>query len=281
MIKINKIHLEFESRNKVIPNLSSVSLSHYSPVEMSEFESAFLCGLIRKYEPKKILEVGVAAGGSTAIILQCLEDIGNKYEMHSVDVSEKYYRTRDKQTGFLADSIRKNLNSGTHKFYFGKILPLVIDDIGRDIDFVILDTVHSLPGEILDFLVVLPYLKDNAIVCLHDVVYHQSKLKNAFGHATGLLFSAVTADKMLNFLPDEEDQYKSRYANIAAFQINSQTMKNIYNVFLSLTLRWAYLPPQEHFNAYAEFIVKNYSQDLNSIFIESAIMNIYSINNRS
>ena len=248
---------------------------------MSEFESAFLCGLLKKYEPQKILEVGVAAGGTTSIILQCLEDIRHQYEMKSVDVSEKYYRTQDKPSGFLSENIRNNLNFGDHKFKLGKVLPAVIDDIGGDIDFAILDTTHSLPGEVLDFLTVLPYLKDNAVVCLHDVSYHQVKPQSAFGYATDILFASVTADKMLNFLPKETESYNSRYANIAAFQINYQTMKNIYNVFLALTLRWAYLPSQEQFTEYANFLQKNYSQDLYSIFAESAKMNIYNLVNRT
>lgn len=31
--------------------------------EMTDFELSFLCGLIRKKKPQKILELGVAAGG--------------------------------------------------------------------------------------------------------------------------------------------------------------------------------------------------------------------------
>ena len=246
---------------------------------MSEFESAFLCGLIKKYEPKKFLEVGVAAGGSTAIILNCLENIGQEYKMYSVDASEKYYRMPEKTSGFLAEDTIQNLKIGKHKLYLGKILPQLIDDIGGEIDFVILDTRHILPGEVLDFLTVLPYLKDNAVICLHDVSIHQTK-NNYLAYATGALFSTVVADKMLNFLPNENSNYNSRYANIAAFQINSQTMKNIYNVFLALTLRWAYTPSPEHLTAYATFIMKNYSQDLYSIFAETAKMNIYNLTNR-
>lgn len=34
------------------------------------------------------------------------------------------------------------------------------------VGFVILDTVHILPGEVLDFLTILPHLKDNAIVLI-------------------------------------------------------------------------------------------------------------------
>lgn len=280
MIKINKTPLDFEPRNNIIPTLPASS-PLFEQVEMSEFESAFLCGLIKKYEPKKILEVGIAEGGTTAIILNCLESIGQEYKMYSVDVSEKCYRMPEKKSGFLAEDTIKNLKVGKHKLYLGKILPQLIDDIGGEIDFVILDTVHSLPGEILDFLVALPYLTENAVACLHDVSLNQRNNQFILAHATGILFSSVVADKMLNFLPNDDEKYHSRYSNIAAFQINSQTMKNIYNVFLALTLRWVYLPTQEQFNAYSEFILKNYSQDLHSIFIEAAKMNIYNLTNRS
>ena len=50
------------------------------------------------------------------------------------------------------------------------INPDVIDEIGSDIDFLILDTLHIVPGEILDFLVCLPYLTKDAIVVLHDAI---------------------------------------------------------------------------------------------------------------
>ena len=38
-----------------------------------------------------------------------------------------------------------------------------------DIDFIIIDTVHFMPGEFLTFLTALPQLKDGCIVVLHDI----------------------------------------------------------------------------------------------------------------
>lgn len=245
--------------------------------EMSEFESAFLCGLIKKFKPKKILEIGVSAGGTTPIILQCLEDNGQKYEMYSIDVSEKFYRDTNQESGFIAKYAKNNVfvgeNAlhGEHKFLLGTTLPLVIDEIGDEIDFVVLDTMHSLPGEVLDFLVVLPYLKSDAVICMHDVSYCQT-FHAAFGHATGVLFSAVSADKFLNFILDNTLQL--RYPNIAAFQINSDTMKNIANVFLTLILRWMYLPEQKDFTGYAEKLMSAYPAENFTIFQEAARMNI-------
>lgn len=40
-----------------------------------------------------------------------------------------------------------------HQFLLGKAIPFVLERIGKDIDFLILDTAHCLPGELLDFIV--------------------------------------------------------------------------------------------------------------------------------
>ena len=239
---------------------------------MSEFDSAFLCGLLRKYHPQKIVEVGVSAGGTTAIMLQCLEDIGQQYSMKSIEISNKFYLDPSKDAGFLAEPIKKSLKIGEHQFYFGTTLPFVIDEIGNNIDFVILDTMHTLPGELLDFLTILPYLKDNAVVVLHDVSLNQRHGSQFFNlHATTLLFSTVTANKILNLILNNNIQFQ--YPNIAAFQINSDTMKYIENVFLALILRWIYFPSVKDLKGYAEIISRHYPQKLFLIFQEALRMN--------
>ncbi len=165
---------------------------------------------------------------------------------------------------------------GNHKLHLGKYLPQVIDGIGGEIDFVILDTVHTMPGEGLDFLAMLPYLKMGAVVVLHDVTYNQLKPQNFNGHATTALFSAVTANKFLNFIPDDG---RSRYVypNIAAFQINEQTVMNIENVFLTMILRWTYLPSQGEINLYRTHYQRYYPPELCAIFNEAVKMNLYNL----
>ena len=284
MIKLNEIALDYEPRKKFLPRLPEyVSPQGYGEPEMSEFESAFLCGLLKQFRPKKILEVGVAGGATTAIILQALEDIGEPYEMHSVDAAEKFYRDKTKSTGFMAMFAKENnllytppqstLN-GEHKFHLGKYLPQVIDEIGGDIDFVILDTVHSLPGEILDFPVMLPYLKDGAIVVLHDLTYNYGvKPMHMLGYATPTLFAAVTAaDKYLNDRKGSTDVFFT-YPNIGAFKINEQTREHIDDLFLSLLITWAYVPDANQVKIYREFYEKHYPAELIKIFNEAVKLN--------
>lgn len=243
---------------KKIPNIPNEP-------EMSEFDSSFLCGLIRKRLPKKIVEVGVAAGGTTAIILQCLALLNRNEncEVYSVDLCEMFYRGKGERTGFLAEELKKNLvgTSFKHKFLLGKYLPKFINDIGNDIDFLILDTIHALPGEILDFLAILPYLAPNACVILHDIANnHYGRFPDAF--ATQVLFDSITAEKCLVL----EHNGKIEYPNIGAFFINDNTKTNIIDCFNALSITWNYCIEKDVFDIYRQLYEKHYGDEHIKIF---------------
>lgn len=83
------MELMWEPRKEALGKITRVA----NEPKMSEFESAFVCGIIKEIRPRKILEVGVAAGGTTSIILQCLADLNmGDCEFYSADLNEKYYR---------------------------------------------------------------------------------------------------------------------------------------------------------------------------------------------
>ena len=44
-------------------------------IEMSLDEAKFLNGIVRKYKPKKIVEIGVSLGGTSALILNAIKDL--------------------------------------------------------------------------------------------------------------------------------------------------------------------------------------------------------------
>ncbi len=239
--------------------------------EMSEFDSAFLCGLIEKYRPQKVLEVGVAAGGTTAIILQKLAKCGLSASMFSCDLNELFYQNikingKEVETGFLAQSFIEKSNV-KHVFYRGNYLPAYLDSIGKNIDFVVLDTVHFLPGEILDFLAVLPYLSKNAIVVLHDIRFNLNNARSSDGMATNALFASVVADKILNFGYEKSDV--SKCPNIGAFIVNEDTRKYILNVFQSLYLPWYYEIDNNQRNIYLGIYKRHYEKELVDVFTDA------------
>lgn len=261
---IRKIQLFYEPL-EIKKSLSS------SGAEMSEWQSAFLCGLIKEYKPMKILEVGVAAGGTTAIILNCISILGLDAEVYSVDTSVDYYRDKSKKTGHLAQECKQYLKRTVkHKMYMGGVLPECIDEIGGNIDLVILDTMHTLPGEMLDFLVCFPYLRKGSIVVLHDITLNQLGRSACIdSYATKVLLSSVTGEKII--CKGDDTPWLS--PEIGAFLVTDDTSKYIENVFSALTITWKYIPESRYMKLYRNHILKHYENELLEEFDDAVAMN--------
>ena len=268
MYYIDQVNENYEPRKEVESKMGFIS----SESEMSRSESAFICGLIRKRKPKKVLELGVAAGASSSIMYQCLKDEnGENFEMFSVDISERLWSDPNKKTGWVFDTAKEFLGETFHSMYLGNSIVNVIDEIGADIDFVVMDTVHSLPGEILDFIAIYPYLSKDAIVCLHDISLNQRYPTYYKSMATNVLFHSVTGDKYLNHITDSNGN--RIYPNIGAFGLRKETGENIIDLFLALTLRWAYIPSRSSWLEYRSFIEKQYRKELIDILDDGVKMN--------
>ncbi len=225
--------------------------------EMTEFENAFLCGLLKEKRPKKILEVGVSAGGTSVVIMQCINSLELDCEMYSVDLSEYYYRNPRKKCGFLVDEIGIKMK-GKRELIAGHVIAECIEQIGSGIDFVILDTIHSCPGEILDFLTIAPFLTKDATVVLHDIGMHFDYSPQ--GYATQLLLDTVTADMII----EEDIARAGHYPNIGAFVCNDDTLKYIDHVFSALNISWLVIPQKKHLKAYRA-ILEKYYEDKNLV----------------
>lgn len=225
--------------------------------EMIEQEHGFLCGLLKQTTPCKVVEVGVAGGGTTAVIMKCLDEVNPDAKMYSVDLNRECYRREGKPTGFQLAEIKEYLtNYGNHTFYLGKILPEYMEKIGKDVDFAVLDTTHAMPGEVLDFLCLLPYLKEDAVVVLHDVALNLTRSERSF--ATKILLDSVTGEKYYD--------YKNRILNIAAFKVKKETREHIADVFSALSVSWAYLPPISQIMKYRDWLKGFYDDECIELF---------------
>lgn len=241
---------------EILKSLNDCGTNIYS--EMTDMELGFLCGLLKMHKPKKIVEIGVSSGGTTSAILNCLTILNSNSIIYSVDLNKTHYKHKNKETGFLVDKTLKYINTKVkHKFYLGNTIAKCIDEIGENIDFLILDTVHFIPGEILDFITCLPYLSPNAIVVLHDTNYHQ--INGSLGYCTKTLFDTVVAHKIV----PKDSIDKEAFPNIAAFQIIEDTNKYIENCFSALTMPWNYIPQSNQLEEYRNIFLNYY--DLNYI----------------
>ena len=276
MTMITLSDLDFATKKEALHEMGNrfKKLNIQELVEMTDYDSAFLCGILDRFKPKKIVELGIAAGGTTGIILKKLSkrQDASEVKMFSCDYAEYYYRNNrlkedDLHSGFLAENIRE-LAPIQHQFLLGKYLPQYINEIGDDIDFVILDTVHKLPGEVLDFLAIFPYLKKDAIVVLHDISYNLKERQSMQSFSNAALWSSVVADKYINWITDENGKNQG-YPNIGAFQINQETQKYIDNLFYLFMLTWAYIPSTEELSLYCDLYSEKYDEEFVAIFNEA------------
>ena len=242
--------------------LNRLDNSYTDVSEMIPNERAFLNALILRNSPERLLELGVSAGGSSIIMLNSIKDFPEA-KLYSIDLYENFYKDEKKKTGYFVDNYPV-LKSKWELFTGGLALNFMDKPgiFGGEIDFCLFDTAHTNPGEIFDFLMVLPFLKDNAIVVFHDTSFHVCNLlrkRYLDGERTitnNLLMSSICGKKLL-----PGNQNAEEFPNIAGIKINENTKKNLFEIFNLLTLRWHCLPSakqeqeivlwfEKHYDAY-------------------------------
>lgn len=236
--------------------------------EMSKDQLAFLLGLMKEYRPKKLVEIGVAEGGTTVAILQCISILNLETKVISIDLQENLYNDDSRKIGYATEEyLLMQEKCFDYTLYTGKYAPELLKMVEGDIDFLILDTMHKMPGEILDFLACYPFLKKGAVVVLHDIALcHYENNWDAI--ATKLLFDTVTADKLIGI--DEED---SSLLNIGAFVVTEDTGQYIDDVFSALTTIWGYRVKDKELAIYREFYSHYYSEEKIILFDMAVRMN--------
>lgn len=242
-----------------------------APIEMSPFDSGFLCGLMKKYRPKRILEVGVSAGGTTSIILKAIAEYELEATLTSVDLNDSWYKNADGRTMYETGYLAKRLFGEIPHWslHTGKYLPEIIDELGGKFDFCILDTVHYTPGELLDYPVIVKFMNMGGVFVLHDVLYHQ--YSNPEGHSNILLYDVSVGSKIF-CLNSKGHQWK-QLTNIGAMIVNNDTIRYMENVFLAMTIPWKCNMNDRQLRAYHKFYLRHYGQDCAKIFLYSYEMN--------
>jgi predicted O-methyltransferase YrrM len=247
--------MRIETRKETLDDLASLTFDflpqHITGSELSEQEIRFLLYFVRRDKPLKLVELGVSAGGTSSYILKHMP-VGSK--LHSVDISNKYYRDPTKDIGYMAKKLCDSAQLCNWHLYHGDIVDC-IEQIGSGIEFLMLDTTHALPGEILQFLILLPFLRDNAVVVVHDL--HLNFTSKSFFFSNTLLYSSVKSDQKY-ILGD-------CISNICAFVIEEQTKLNIIDIFHAIYIPWYYFP-YELIDKYSKFIATYYSKECDFYF---------------
>jgi len=227
--------------------------------EMWANQKEFLNGIIRKYKPNKILEIGVRHGGSSIIILNAINDFKDS-KLFSIDISSSEKIGNCVYQHFPEFIIKWNL-------FKGNIATKFMKSIGENIDFLLIDTAHFEPGEILDFLIALPFLKEEAIVIFHDIANQITRSPERNEWAPYIIFNAIRGEK---YLPSGENILTQ---DIGAVKLDKNQYKYYHDYFRLLGGQWQYFPKEMHIKELLNYFKEYYDNDCLRMFNESIEFN--------
>lgn len=247
------------------------TLDQYS--EMTHDERIFFVDTLMKHKPKKILEVGVSAGGSATLILETVKRISPNSQLHSIDLSEYWWLGTGEKVGFIIDDYFPYLKTNWH-LYTGNYAATFMDQIGGEIDCCLIDTAHVIPGEILDFLMVFPYLKKNALILFHDTSLHTNLYRETF--VTCGLLSILKGKKTspnrqasLNMSKDSVYKTSTLFPNLATIELHEDTKDHLFDIFNFLTFPWVYPISQKDTDFLSSYFLRFYDSFLVDMFIKT------------
>ncbi len=152
----------------------------------------------------------------------------------------------------------------------GNIAAKYMKDIGKNIDLAIVDTSHFEPGEILDFLLILPFLKDEAIIIFHDIDHQFTSSKGKdmrYYWAPYIIFNLIRGKK---FYPSGPGVLNK---DIGAIKLEKNQKRFIHDYCRALGGHWEYFLSEEHIKMITSFFGKYYDNECFIILNESLIFN--------
>ena len=274
--------------NKIFDNYNNFDYFNYQNdiitkkiINKSEWiltlDQAYLInGLIRKHKPKNCLEIGVANGGSSILILNAIKDFP---ESSLVSIDLYTFRTKTKKIGY---NVEKNFPELMKKWklFLGDMPHKFLSKLNIKFDIVFLDSAHITPGEFFNFIEILPFIKDRAIIILHDIVWHFSKILgnnikyNKIIYPTQINLMSSLIGKKILFKSNE-----NHLMNIGVVFLDKNQKKYYLNYFLLLVNIWTYLPTDRQLNEFRDFIIKYYNDTIllkiydNSVFFNKKVYN--------
>jgi hypothetical protein len=112
----------------------------------------------------------------------------------------------------------------------------------------------------LDYLMVLPWLSEDAVVCFHDTNLHTRNVIKRVGvplYTTNMLMSAVPG-KILTGAPLSSAE---GFPNIGAIETDGLKYVSLFTVFNLLTIPWSYVPGADDWRVFADFCAAQYGPE--------------------
>ena len=222
----------------------------------------FINGIIRKVKPKKVLELGVLFGGSSIIILNAINDLRNSH-LYSIDLDSNEY---------VGSCVKNHFPNLLKKWtlFKGDVAAQFMHKIGKNIDLAMIDTSHFEPGEILDFIMILPFLKEEAVVIFHDIdhqITHSKGKDMRYEWAPYLIFNIIRGEK---YSPSGKGIFNK---DVGAIKLEKNQKKYIHDYCRALGGQWQYFPKEENIKTIKNFFRRHHDNFCYNVLKESIEFN--------
>ena len=147
-----------------------------------------------------------------------------------------------------------------------------MENIGNEIDMILIDTSLFEPGEILDFLMVIPFLKEEAVISFHDIgnqINFAGEPGSRHEWAPYIIFNLVRGKK---FYPSGDNILLK---DIGGIILDKNQKRYFYDYFRALGGQWEYFLNENHISLIRDFFKKYYDELCLSIFDEAIKFNRY------
>lgn len=214
----------------------------------------------------------MSRGGSSILILNAIKDIKGSH-LVSLDLNTIYYRDNSKQTGWRVKRFFPNLTKNW-SLYTGDQPHKFLMKLNLNFDFLFLDTAHISPGELFNIIEVMPFLNENAIIVLHDIMLHCNRIKK-----NNELKAKINPPNfhLMTFLNGDKIILKTKHNNIdnmGAIFLYKNQKTHYLEYFFSLISFWDYMPTASQLKDMKNFIIKYYKDDfLVEIFTKAVSFN--------
>ena len=182
-------------------------------------EASFLYACVERAKPEIVVEIGMAAGLSSTVVLSALAERAEldapPLRLHAFDLATTYYADESKQVGYLVDELVPEHKAPLRIHAPGTARDARAILAEQSVDFLFIDGNHRHPWPALDLLLLIPILRDRATVCFHDVnLPFAHPGRNVWGAKR--VFDALSADKI----------YGGRQSmpNIGAFELHNREL---------------------------------------------------------
>ena len=207
----------------------------------------------------------------SAVILNAIMDIKDSF-LYSCDLEVKHYLNSQCEVGCV---VKNNFPEFLDKWklFTGNTTAAFIEGIGNNIDFVFIDTAHVMPGEVLNMIEILPFLKKNAIIAFDDINQQaKKKLFNLtdFYPCNNLLFSVLRGKKIIY---NQKNNNIFNFRKLGAVILDNDQENYFFEYFYLLSNNWSYMPNQFEIDVIRNIVSKYYKPYFLSIFDKAVILN--------